>query len=199
MNIQSSQRDKPTKEHGYARVNGLNMYYEIEGTGEPLVVIHPALQFAGLNSFPSLLDTHSVIPPDLQGHGRTADIPERPLSIEQYAKDVAGIPKGQLSKGGPGSTLLAQALRQTRGHSLGGLFEGGVGVDKAPFLIVVGDCDFVRVEHAADEERARSGNGRRPISFIGGGERHDRQRRIYIGPDRPITTPDPRSIAVATI
>jgi len=77
--------------HGFAPVNGLKMYYEIEGTGEPLVYIPPALGHAGLNSFPELAERHSVIKVDLQGHGRTADIPERPLSIEQYTEDVVAL------------------------------------------------------------------------------------------------------------
>jgi hypothetical protein len=37
-----------TETSGYARVNGLNMYYEIEGTGDPLVYLPPALACAGL-------------------------------------------------------------------------------------------------------------------------------------------------------
>jgi pimeloyl-ACP methyl ester carboxylesterase len=78
---------------GYAPINGLKMYYEIEGLGEPLVYIHPALGHAALNSFPELAARHSVIKVDLQGHGRTADIPERPLSIEQYAEDVVALLK----------------------------------------------------------------------------------------------------------
>lgn len=78
---------------GYAPVNGLKMYYEIEGTGDPLVYIPPAFGFAGLISFPALVQNHSVITVDVQGHGRTADIPERPLSIEQYADDVVGLLK----------------------------------------------------------------------------------------------------------
>ncbi|MDA8140644.1 MAG: alpha/beta hydrolase [Desulfobacteraceae bacterium] len=84
-------RHHKTKIQGYAPVNGLKMYYEMEGTGEPLVYIPPAFGFAGLISFPALIQNHSVISVDLQGHGRTADIPERPLSIEQYAKDVVGL------------------------------------------------------------------------------------------------------------
>jgi hypothetical protein len=36
-----------TKTHGYAPINGLKMYYEIEGTGEPLFYIHAALGHAG--------------------------------------------------------------------------------------------------------------------------------------------------------
>ncbi len=80
-----------TKTRGYAPVNGLKMYYEIEGRGAPLVYIPPAFGHAGLNSFPELAERHSVIKVDLQGHGRTADIPERRLSIEQYAEDVVGL------------------------------------------------------------------------------------------------------------
>ena len=82
---------KTEKTHGYAPVNGLKMYYEIEGTGEPLVYIPPVFGFAGLKSFPALAENHKVITMDLQGRGRTADLPERPLSIEQGAEDVVGL------------------------------------------------------------------------------------------------------------
>ena len=78
---------------GYAPVNGLKMYYEIEGTGDPIVFIPPAFGFAGLHSFLALTQDHSVITMDLQGNGRTADIPDRPISIEQYAKDVVALLK----------------------------------------------------------------------------------------------------------
>ena len=107
---------KTTETHGYAPVNGLKMYYEIEGTGDPLVYIPPALGHAGMKSFPTLVQSHMVITVDLQGHGRTADIPERPLTIEQYAKDVVGLLKylgiakadffGE-SYGGAAATILA--------------------------------------------------------------------------------------------
>jgi pimeloyl-ACP methyl ester carboxylesterase len=88
--LQSVAQQKVT---GYAPVNGLKMYYEIEGIGDPLVFIPPAFGFAGRESFPELVRNHSVITVDLQGNGRTADIPERPISIEQYAKDVVGLLK----------------------------------------------------------------------------------------------------------
>jgi pimeloyl-ACP methyl ester carboxylesterase len=84
---------KTAATQGYAPVNGLKMYYEVEGTGDPLVCIPPAFGYAGVNSYPALVENHTVITVDLQGHGRTADIPERPLSIEQYAKDVVGLLK----------------------------------------------------------------------------------------------------------
>jgi pimeloyl-ACP methyl ester carboxylesterase len=82
---------KPAAKHGYAPVNGLQMYYQIEGSGDPLVFIHPALGFAGLESFPGLAERHALITFDLQGHGRTADLPDRPLSIEQYANDIVAL------------------------------------------------------------------------------------------------------------
>lgn len=81
------------KSHGYAPVNGLKMYYEIEGDGDPLVFIPPAFGFAGAKTFPTLADGHSIVTMDLQGNGRTADIPARPLSIEQYAEDVVALLK----------------------------------------------------------------------------------------------------------
>src|SRR5579864_5574148 len=89
----NSHNGTTTEARGYAPVNGLKMYYEIEGTGDPLVCIPPAFGYAGLNRYPALVQSHTVITVDLQGHGRTADIPERPLSIEQYAKDVVGLLK----------------------------------------------------------------------------------------------------------
>ena len=91
--IVNSHNDKTRKTHGYATVNGLKMYYEIEGTGDPLVFIPPAFGFAGLHSFLALVQNHSVVTVDLQGNGRTADIPDRPISIEQYAEDVVGMLK----------------------------------------------------------------------------------------------------------
>jgi pimeloyl-ACP methyl ester carboxylesterase len=88
-----SLNSKTTETHGYAPVNGLKMYYEIEGTGDPLVCIPPAFGYAGVNSFPALVQSHSVITVDLQGHGHTADIPGRPITFEQHAKDVVGLLK----------------------------------------------------------------------------------------------------------
>ncbi len=80
-----------TKTCGYAPVNDLKMYYEIEGSGDPLVYIPPAFGFAGVSALPTLVKNHATITMDLQGHGRTADVADRPLSIEQHARDVVGL------------------------------------------------------------------------------------------------------------
>src|SRR6202790_1990634 len=89
----NSSNGKTTETQGYARIDGLKMYYEIEGTGDPLVYLPPVFGFAGLKSFPALVQSHSVVTVDFQGHGRTADIPERPITLEQNAKDVVGLLK----------------------------------------------------------------------------------------------------------
>ncbi len=76
---------------GYAPVNGLEMYYEIHGTGPPLVLLHGAFSAIGTSFdavLPGLAKTRQVIAFDMQAHGRTADI-DRPLSMEQMADDIA--------------------------------------------------------------------------------------------------------------
>jgi pimeloyl-ACP methyl ester carboxylesterase len=76
---------------GYAPVNGLNMYYEIHGSGQPLVLIHGAFSAIGTSFgalLPELAKSRQVIGFEMQAHGRTADI-DRPLSVEQMADDAA--------------------------------------------------------------------------------------------------------------
>ncbi|MGH3366029.1 MAG: alpha/beta fold hydrolase [Nocardioidaceae bacterium] len=76
---------------GYAPVNGLEMYYEIHGTGQPLVLLHGAFSAVGTSFaklLPGLAKTRQVIALEMQAHGRTADI-DRPLSVEQMADDTA--------------------------------------------------------------------------------------------------------------
>jgi pimeloyl-ACP methyl ester carboxylesterase len=79
---------------GYAPVNGLQMYYEIHGSGgTPLLLLHGGLfnidlQFGEL--LPSLSAGRQVIAADFQGHGRTNDI-DRPLGTADLASDVVGL------------------------------------------------------------------------------------------------------------
>src|SRR5256885_6467628 len=81
---------KTEKAHGYAEVNGLKMYYEIHGTGKPLVVLHGAFGWATV--LPTLAKNRQLIAVELQGHGHTADI-ARPLTYEHLADDVAALLK----------------------------------------------------------------------------------------------------------
>lgn len=77
---------------GYAPVNGLNMYYEIHGEGQPLVVIHGSFMTIEVMGalIPELAKTRQVIAVELQGHGHTADI-DRALTYEVLADDVAAV------------------------------------------------------------------------------------------------------------
>jgi len=77
----------------YADVNGLHMYYETHGDGQPLVLLHGGLMsnetFGPV--IPALVaGGHQVIAPDLQGHGRTADI-DRPIDHRLMADDIAAL------------------------------------------------------------------------------------------------------------
>src|SRR2546422_5759507 len=76
----------------YADVNGINLYYEIHGTGRPIVALHGGLgsgeMFAQV--MPQLTAHHQVIAVDLQGHGRTADI-DRPVDVRLMAGDIAAL------------------------------------------------------------------------------------------------------------
>jgi pimeloyl-ACP methyl ester carboxylesterase len=79
-------------ESGYAPVNGLQVYYEIHGEGQPLVLLHGAFGAIGLWGpiLTTLAETRRVIAIELQGHGHTADI-DRPFGYEAFADDVAGV------------------------------------------------------------------------------------------------------------
>jgi pimeloyl-ACP methyl ester carboxylesterase len=75
---------------GYAPVNGLKLYYDIHGTGRPLVLLHGG--FGSAESWAPLLaaltKTRQVIILEQQGHGHTADR-DGPLAYEQMAEDTA--------------------------------------------------------------------------------------------------------------
>jgi pimeloyl-ACP methyl ester carboxylesterase len=101
----------------YARVNGLDLYYELHGSGQPLVVLPGSfwtIEAMG-ELVPQLATTRRVIAVELQGHGHTADI-ERPLRYELMADDIAALIRH-----------LGLAQADIFGYSLG----GGVGLQTA--------------------------------------------------------------------
>src|SRR5439155_6755187 len=81
---------KPTGQ--YAQVNGIDLYYEIHGTGRPIILLHGGLGSGEMFEpiIPALAERHQVITADLQGHGRTADI-DRPIDIRLMADDIAAL------------------------------------------------------------------------------------------------------------
>jgi pimeloyl-ACP methyl ester carboxylesterase len=95
---------------GYAPVNGLKLYYEIHGTGEPLILLHGGV--VGITMFgpnlAALSQKRKVIAVELQGHGHTADI-DRPLTFEAMADDIVALMK-----------FLGIEQADVMGYSLGG-------------------------------------------------------------------------------
>ncbi len=86
----SAQQKPPT---GYAPVNGINMYYEVHGGGEPVVLFHGAFLTITTNWagwIGELSKTRKVIAVEMQGHGRTAEVP-RDITYENFADDVAAL------------------------------------------------------------------------------------------------------------
>ena len=86
-----SAQQKPTT--GYAPVNGLKMYYEVHGSGDPVALLHGAFMTITNNWtgwIGELSKTRKVIAVEMQGHGRTADI-KREFSFEYLADDVAAL------------------------------------------------------------------------------------------------------------
>lgn len=78
---------------GYAPVNGMKMYYEVRGSGEPVLLLHGA--FMAISGewedlAEELSKTHKVIAVEMQGHGRTADI-DRDITFENLAGDAAAL------------------------------------------------------------------------------------------------------------
>jgi pimeloyl-ACP methyl ester carboxylesterase len=91
--ILNGQGKKSQPVRDYAAVNGLRMYYEIHGEGKPLILLHGAyMTIEGpfrelINQYAS---TRRVIVPELQAHGRTADI-DRDITYESLADDVSAL------------------------------------------------------------------------------------------------------------
>src|SRR5665809_136766 len=86
--VSETHRTVAEREIEYAPVSGMQMYYEIHGSGGvPLLLLHGGLfnidlQFGEV--LPALAKTRQVIAVDFQAHGRTGDI-DRPLTSTDLA------------------------------------------------------------------------------------------------------------------
>jgi 3-oxoadipate enol-lactonase len=75
-----------------ARVNGIEIFYETAGEGDPVLLIH------GLGSctldweyqIPDFAQSHRVIAMDVRGHGQSGK-PAGPYSVKQFAEDAAAL------------------------------------------------------------------------------------------------------------
>jgi pimeloyl-ACP methyl ester carboxylesterase len=73
-------------------VNGMQMYYEVSGAGDPLIVLHGAyMNIPSMGAIiPKLAESHKVYALEFQGHGRTTDI-DRSITYPNLADDVAAF------------------------------------------------------------------------------------------------------------
>jgi pimeloyl-ACP methyl ester carboxylesterase len=76
----------------YVQVNGLNMYYEEYGSGNPLILLHGGIATSSMwqPHMPSFAKHFRVIALDSRGHGRTNN-PTGKFSYRLMADDVAGL------------------------------------------------------------------------------------------------------------
>jgi len=90
--IQTAEAAAPKPKGGRVPVNGMQMYYEVSGKGDPLIVLHGAyMNIPTMGAIiPKLAETHRVYALELQGHGRTTDI-DRPITYPNLADDVAAF------------------------------------------------------------------------------------------------------------
>jgi pimeloyl-ACP methyl ester carboxylesterase len=87
-----AQQIKPS-ESGYAPVNGIKVYYEVYGKGEPIILLHGAFYTIKMNweqIIPELSKTRKVIAIEFQGHGHSP-YSDRKLDIITLAKDVEEV------------------------------------------------------------------------------------------------------------
>ncbi len=73
-------------------VNGFEMYYEVHGQGEPLLLLHGFMMSSAtwVPIIPNLSKEYRVIIPDLRGHGRSTN-PSKEFTHRQSALDVFAL------------------------------------------------------------------------------------------------------------
>lgn len=81
-----------TVRSGHAEAGGISYYYEVQGEGEPLLLLHGGL--GSIDMFrpllPALAAKRQVIAVDLQGHGRTP-LGDRPIDLVAMGADMAAV------------------------------------------------------------------------------------------------------------
>jgi len=84
--------DQLPPEGKVASINGMEMYYEIHGQGEPLVLLHGFTRSGSSwnPQIPDLVKHYQLVIPDLRGHGRSTN-PSGKFTHRQAAQDVFAL------------------------------------------------------------------------------------------------------------
>lgn len=95
----------------YAEINGARIYYEVAGSGAPMLLIHgyPLSSDLYRDQRSELSKRYQVITPDLRGFGKST-APDDDASLSVYAKDMLGL----MDKLGIQKAIIG-------GHSMGGM------------------------------------------------------------------------------
>jgi alpha-beta hydrolase superfamily lysophospholipase len=148
--------------HGTVEIDGVNVYYEIhdgplDGATVPIVLLHGGAVTIEIAFSQELITRFAsrqpVIAIEQQGHGHTADRPEKPITIDQMVKDTAGV-----------MAHLKVEQADFFGHSLGGIVATGMAIRHpdvvrsaatlgTPYQLEGFRPDYVRIEHAAEFAR----------------------------------------------
>jgi pimeloyl-ACP methyl ester carboxylesterase len=91
MVVASPERGLSRHHVAYADVNGLNMYYEAHGEGAPLLLLHGGLGSIPEKWIPNFSPPFQVIAMEQMGHGRTADLVDRPFHYHDLAEDTVEL------------------------------------------------------------------------------------------------------------
>ncbi|WP_378942640.1 alpha/beta fold hydrolase [Mesorhizobium sp. ANAO-SY3R2] len=79
-------------ESGFAKVNGIDMYYAVYGAGDPVLLIHGGLGHADIwaSQVAALSKAHKVIVADSRGHGRSSR-DAQPFGYDLMASDYLAL------------------------------------------------------------------------------------------------------------
>lgn len=114
--------EAPTRNGEYIEVDGFRTYYEVTGTGDPLILLHGGMCAAETldPQTSALAQEYRVYVPERYGHGRTPDI-DGPLTYEKMAQhtiafmDALGITSAHLAGWSDGAIAgLLVALRRPK-------------------------------------------------------------------------------------
>jgi len=128
----------------YVQLGEARTYYEVDGVGDPLVLLHPG----GADSramevmLPGLTDHFQVFRPDRRGHGRSPDV-DGPISYQSMAMDTIAFLDQVV--GGPSDLV---------GHSDGALIAMLIAIQRPDLVdrLVMISGGFDKSGEAADME-----------------------------------------------
>jgi len=74
--------------------NGIKMFYEVRGNGQPVVLLHggtATIQLSFSNQIDLLAKSHKVVMIEQMGHGHSPDVEGRAFSYEEMTEDTAAL------------------------------------------------------------------------------------------------------------